>query len=149
MLALALGFMLAAQTARSPVLVPGVTMVPQRGAPATLLSLSYTTGRSFAGGDVQNNGLKVIVEVRLAWRILRKDAKPQIGSGAWVKMSPGIQPGKTANLPARAASLPPVSEQKERIEFFIGAVRFQDGTAWEEKPARLDEYFIPAQQPRR
>jgi hypothetical protein len=102
--------------------------------PATLMSTTHSSTDLLSAAVIKNRSRKRIVSYRIAWEVhLPGGGKPQIGLGEWMNVPTGIDPEKTSEVPAQAVSIDPVKKGAARIEFAVGAVKFADGTTWQQK----------------
>jgi hypothetical protein len=125
--------------------LPSVTLAQQSGAPATLSSISTTPGKLIVGGVLLNTGAKTVVACRIGWRASRPRRKPEFGLGDWTELPGGIKPldrqrrqqPQHAPMPPSAFALTSLPAGAVLLEFFVAAVKFDDGTIWQEKPDKL------------
>ncbi|MCL6564946.1 MAG: hypothetical protein K6U09_00825 [Acidobacteriia bacterium] len=102
-----------------------------KGAPAVLISATHTSSDLLAGARLKNVGEKTIVAYRIGWEIHIPDQKkPETTLGEWMNVPPGIPPGEIAQVPPQAVSVELARRGATRIAFFVGEVKFSDGTTW-------------------
>lgn len=107
-----------------------VGMLPQTGAPAQLKETRHGTKDLLFGGRLRN-GDRAIVAYRLGWVVQFGAQRPQVVVGDWVQISSGLPPNADTEIPSQHVPFSLIRDGAVRVEFFVAAVVFADGSKWE------------------
>jgi hypothetical protein len=122
-----------AQTGMMPVGVPG--------APLKLMESTHGIDDWLLGAKLKNVSDKKVTAYRVGWAYVLNDT-PDFHEGQWMNLPAGIKPGETTETPAQ--NVEPNHSARSML-FFIGEVRFADGSHWKADTGAVARNFRTGQ----
>ncbi len=119
-----------------------VGMLRQTATPARLGVTKHGRQSLFLGG-VLENGTRKLIGYRIGWVVDVPGQPTEAKLSDWWPIPDGLEPGGKRDIPGQGVSGTLIDQGATRVEFFVAAVKFADGTTWE---ANLQEIkkILPA-----
>ena len=111
----------------------------QAGDPATLIGAVHGRKDMLKSAEVWNNSKKTIAAVRIGWIVKTPNQPDETAVGNWNPISPELQAGEIASIPAQNLDGAPLRTAGTIVRFYVAEVRFQDGSVWQRVSATKTE----------